>query len=99
MMTYAIIWTYDIAPEHEAEFRAAYGATGDWAQLFARAPDFLGTELLRDGARYATIDRWESGAAFDAFQVQHGEAYRPLDAKLAHLTRAQQRVGAFITLQ
>ena len=98
MMTYAIIWTYDIALEHEAGFRTAYGSNGEWAQLFARAPGFLGTELL-SGERYATIDRWESQAAFEAFQVRHGEAYASLDAKLAHLTRAQQRIGAFVIVQ
>jgi len=94
-MSYAIIWTYDVAPEHEAAFRAAYAPDGAWAKLFARAPGFLGTELLGDGARYATIDRWESAAAFDAFQSAHGADYAALDAKLAHLTLAQQRVGAF----
>lgn len=96
-MSYAIIWTYDIAPEHEAEFRAAYSADGAWAQLFARTPGFIGVELMRDGARYATIDRWQSEAAFQAFQAEHGQAYQALDAKLAHLTRAQQRIGAFST--
>jgi heme-degrading monooxygenase HmoA len=97
-MSYAIIWTYDITPEYEAAFRAAYGPNGDWAQLFARAPGFLGAELL-GGERYATIDRWESQAAFEAFQAQHGEAYAALDAKLAHLTRAQQRVGGFTVMR
>src|SRR5690349_20153570 len=93
-MSYAIIWTYDSVPEHEAAFRAAYGANGDWAQLFARGDGFIGNELL-GGERYATIDRWQSQAAFEAFQAQHGEAYAALDAKLAHLTHAQQRVGGF----
>lgn len=97
-MTYSIIWTYDIAPEHEAAFRAAYGPQGDWEQLFARTPGFIGVELMQDGARYATIDRWDSTAAFEAFQAGHGEAYRALDAKLAHLTRAQRRIGAFASV-
>ncbi len=93
-MSYAIIWTYDVAPGHEAAFRAAYGPDGDWARLFAKAPGFIGVELL-EGARYATIDRWDAQAAFDAFKAQHGGAYAALDAKLAHLTLAQQLVGAF----
>jgi heme-degrading monooxygenase HmoA len=97
-MSYAIIWTYDVAPEHEAAFRAAYGPHGDWAQLFASAAGFIGVELL-SGERYATIDRWESQAAFEAFQANLGEAYAALDATLAHLTRAQQRVGGFTVMQ
>jgi heme-degrading monooxygenase HmoA len=98
-MSYAIIWTYDITPEREADFRAAYGPAGEWAQLFARAPGFIGVELLHDGDRYATIDRWESADAFDAFQARYGEGYAALDAKLAHLTGAQQRVGGFTVIQ
>lgn len=97
-MTYAIIWTYDVEPGQDAAFRAAYGPHGDWAQLFASAPGFIGVELLADGELCATIDRWESPAAFDAFQAKHGEAYRALDATFAHLTRAQHRLGAFTSL-
>jgi heme-degrading monooxygenase HmoA len=97
-MSYAIIWTYDIQPEHELAFRAAYGPNGEWAQLFARASGFIGVELL-GGDRYATIDRWESQAAFEAFRANHSEAYAALDARLAHLTRAQQRVGGFTVMQ
>lgn len=93
-MSYVIIWTYDVAPGREAAFRAAYGRDGDWAALFAKAPGFIGVELL-EGARYATIDRWNGQAAFDAFKAEHGPAYAALDAKLAHLTLAQHLIGAF----
>lgn len=93
-MSHVIIWTYDVATGQEAAFRAAYGSEGDWARLFAKAPGFIGVELL-EGARYATIDRWDSKAAFDAFKAEHGGAYAALDAKLAPLTVAQQLVGAF----
>lgn len=94
-MSYAILWTYDVAPEHEAAFRGAYGPNGDWARLFARAPGFLSVELLSDGERFATIDRWESPEAFEAFKVAYGPAYDALDAQCAHLTRAEHRIGAF----
>jgi len=94
-MSYVIIWTYDVMPGEDAAFRSAYGPEGDWAALFSRASGFLSVELLFDGARYATIDRWESQTAFEAFQREHGAAYAALDAKLAHLTRVQERVGAF----
>jgi heme-degrading monooxygenase HmoA len=94
-MSYVILWTYDVAPEHAAAFRGAYGPAGDWAQLFARAPGFIGAELYAEADRYLTIDRWESAACFEAFQAEHAAAYRALDAKLAHLSRSQARLGAF----
>lgn len=94
-MSYLIVWTYDVTPGAEADFAAAYGPDGDWAKLFARAPGFLGTELYADAPRFLTLDRWSSKAAFDAFQTAFGDAYAALDQKLAHLTQAQQRIGAF----
>jgi heme-degrading monooxygenase HmoA len=94
-VSYLIVWTYDVTPGAESDFSAAYGPDGDWAKLFARAPGFLGTELYADGARFLTLDRWASKAAFDAFQTAFGDAYAGLDQKLAHLTQAQQRIGAF----
>ena len=94
-MSYVVIWTYDVACGCEAAFRAAYGPDGDWARLFAKARGFVGVELLGEGRRYATIDRWASQSAFDAFKVEHAGAYGALDAKLSPLTRAQQCVGAF----
>lgn len=94
-MNYVIIWTYEVDAPNELAFCAAYGPNGDWAALFARAPGFIDIELLYDGGRYATIDRWESPEAFDSFKTAHGAAYDALDAKCGHLTRAEHRIGAF----
>jgi len=94
---YVIVWRYEVDPQHEAAFRAAYGATGDWAQLFAKGQGFLGSSLYRDDAApgcFLTLDTWIDQAAFDAFQAAHGGAYAALDARFAHLSQ-QSRVGAF----
>jgi heme-degrading monooxygenase HmoA len=94
-MSYVILWSFDVAPEHEAAFIATYGPQGEWAQLFARAPGFIGVELYRDGGRFLTIDRWLSEPAFAAFQAEFAEAYLALDARCEALTRAETKLGAF----
>ena len=94
-MSYVIIWTYDVAPEHAEAFCAAYGPDGDWAKLFSQADGFVGVDLYSDGQRYLTVDRWDSREAFERFQTRFGRDYSALDAKLAHLSLGQVRVGAF----
>lgn len=93
---YVIVWTYDVALDAADDFIRAYGPEGDWAQLFGRTAGFLAVELYREAdGRFLTLDRWESEAAFDAFQAAHGPAYRALDETLAHLSLGQIRIGAF----
>jgi len=94
-MTHVILWTYEVAPEHEAAFAAAYGGDGDWATLFARAEGFIGVELYRHGLLFLTIDRWASRAAFEAFQARFAADYAALDAKLAPLSQNQRYLGGF----
>ena len=45
---FVVVWQFEIAEEKVADFEAAYGPEGAWAQLFRSSPDYLGTELLRD---------------------------------------------------
>ncbi|MBV8580854.1 MAG: antibiotic biosynthesis monooxygenase, partial [Candidatus Eremiobacteraeota bacterium] len=61
-----IVWTYQVAAEHEKRFLDAYGPAGLWASLFAAARGYCGTELIRcdEPCRFMTIDRWESRAAY-----------------------------------
>ncbi|HJS79157.1 MAG TPA: antibiotic biosynthesis monooxygenase [Vitreimonas sp.] len=94
-MSYVIVWTYEVPPPATDEFIAAYGPEGDWAQLFAKGAGFIGVELYRDGQTFLTLDRWRSADAFNAFQAAFGAHYQALDAKLAHLTSSQARIGAF----
>jgi len=93
---YVIVWTYEVAANNRVAFEAAYGPNGSWALLFARAPGFIGVELMHDGGdRYATLDRWRDEDAFAAFKADHEGAYDALDAECAALTTSEHKVGAF----
>lgn len=95
-MTHVRLWRFEVSPETEARFLAAYGTEGDWARLFATEPGFIRTELWRDGdGIYLTADHWESVAAFERFQAGQGGAYRRLDAELEGIAGIESFVGAF----
>ncbi|HEV2746876.1 MAG TPA: antibiotic biosynthesis monooxygenase [Allosphingosinicella sp.] len=93
---YAIVWRYQVAPQHRDAFERAYSPGGDWARLFATAEGFVRIELMaaRPGG-YVTIDYWRSEADFDHFQAESGEAYRELDARCESWTVAEERIGGF----
>jgi heme-degrading monooxygenase HmoA len=96
---FVILWQFDIAEEHIPGFETAYGSQGSWASLFARSPEYLGTELLKDAyvpGRYVTIDRWRSEDAFRAFRAQHDPDYEALDRGCDPLTGVETRIGAFV---
>jgi quinol monooxygenase YgiN len=93
-----IVWQFLCRDGATQEFEAVYGPAGAWAQLFRQAPGFLGTELVRstvDPARYLTLDRWETAAAFEAFKVHWADAYCILDAQCADLTEDEIRLGTY----
>jgi heme-degrading monooxygenase HmoA len=95
---FVILWQFDITEDHIDAFEAAYGVQGSWATLFARSPEYLGTELLKDAfvpGRYLTIDRWRSEDAFRAFRAQNDPDYEVLDRGCDSLTAAETRIGAF----
>ncbi len=98
---YVIIWEYEVEPGREDDFARAYGPRGDWANLFAKAEGYLGTELLRDptvSRRYVTIDRWTSAASYEAFRAEHGDAYDDLDRRFERLTKREAKMGTFTEL-
>ena len=96
---FVVVWQFEIAEEKVAAFEAAYGPEGDWAKLFRRSPEYLGTELLRDAyvaGSYLTIDRWKSEEAFREFRKDHDAAYWDLDRACDGLTQREMRVGACV---
>jgi len=72
----ALVFSYEV--RDVAGFERAYGPDGDWAQFFAGAKGYIGTELLHDveiPSRYLVIDRWESAEAYNDFAAAHREEY------------------------
>jgi heme-degrading monooxygenase HmoA len=94
-----LIWRYEVLEEARAAFEAAYGPAGAWAQLFARAEGYRGTELLRaeDGS-YLTLDVWRSSGDFEAFMAEHRADYEALDRSTGAWTRCEHRIGAYDVL-
>jgi len=93
-----IVWRFEPATGHEAEFRRAYGRDGDWARLFARTPGYLGTELLRERGEtggWLTIDRWRSVADHESFARAHAAEYAALDRRCEELTAREEKIGEF----
>jgi len=91
------VWRFRVRSGQEHAFESGYKGDGDWAQLFRRAPGYIGTELLRaaNEREYLTIDRWESAAAFEAFKQNFGAEYAQLDEKCGAMTEHEQSLGQF----
>ena len=95
----ALIWRYEVLDEARAAFEATYGPIGAWAQLFARAEGFRGTELLKaDDGSYLTLDVWRSHADFDAFMAEHQIDYEALDRSTHGWSSAEHRIGSYEVL-
>lgn len=95
---YCYVWEYRVAAESREAFEQEYGPTGSWVRLFARDPAYLGTELLRDGARagrYLTVDRWSSREACRAFREGHREEFEAIDRRCEQLTEEERSLGDF----
>ena len=94
---YVRVWEYQIEAGNSAAFRTAYGAEGDWVQLFRRGRGYAGSVLYQDtadGTRFVTVDQWSSAAAWTEFLEQLGEPYEALDARLAPLSLSQRELVA-----
>ncbi len=92
----ALAFVYDV--RQPAEFEAAYGADGEWAQFFRQGAGYVGTEVLRDleqPGRYLVIDRWDSRDAYNTFVAEHREAYMQRVDDTAYLYDQELRFGTF----
>lgn len=99
---FCYIWEFDVRPEYQAEFEAAYGPAGDWARLFRRDPGYLRTDLLRNRAdltRFLTVDFWITREACEAFRARHASEFRVLDEKCERLTVSERHLGDFEVLE
>jgi heme-degrading monooxygenase HmoA len=95
---HVIIWEFRPAENRRDDFEATYGPQGPWAKLFARAPGYAGTELIRDvedPTRYVTIDRWQTAEAYEEFKARFSAEYNALDMACVEMTSAEVLVGTF----
>ena len=95
---FVVVWQFEIAEDKIPAFEAAYGPDGAWTKLFAAAPNYIGTELLRDAyipGSYLTIDRWASEDDFRAFRKDHDAEYEAIDRSSDALTSRETRIGAY----
>jgi heme-degrading monooxygenase HmoA len=93
-----IVWQFHIDGAKRELFERGYGPEGDWARLFGRSRDYLGTELARDEKnpeRYLTFDFWKSEQAFNLFKEQNHEEYASMDLRFESLTRQEVKLGTF----
>lgn len=95
---YLVIWEFNVRSGQEQKFEEVYGPAGEWAQLFRRSLDYVGTELIRDlqrPGRYITLDYWTTSEAYKKFRSQHIQAYALLDAVCEELTEHEAAIGEF----
>ena len=95
---HVIVWSFRPREGCRHRFEEVYGSGGGWAKLFGASPDYLGTELLCEGAgsgQYLTIDRWRSAAAYDAFLAERRSEYVAMDLTCESLTEVEELVGRF----
>jgi heme-degrading monooxygenase HmoA len=92
----ALVFSYEV--RETGEFERVYGPDGEWAQFFAGAAGYIGTELLRDielPSRFLVIDRWESAEAYNTFAEANREEYmRRVDDSRFHYEQ-ELRFGTF----
>lgn len=97
---YCYVWEYRVRSDETDAFQKQYGPEGAWVALFARAPGYVGTRLLRDRAdsdRFLTIDTWETAADHSAFREQFTREFEELDRRCEALTVSEIHLGDFET--
>ena len=93
-----IIWEFRVADGRETDFERHYGPSGTWVQLFRRASEFIGTDLLADAdvpGRYLTVDRWKDLKAYESFRQEFAAEYKRIDEEMEAMTERERRVGVF----
>jgi heme-degrading monooxygenase HmoA len=93
-----IVWQYEVGEENRGKFELAFGPGGAWSSLFAKAPGYRGTALLRDTEdprKYLTIDAWDTEEHHKSFLNEHREEYQAMDAGFSEFIHSEAKVGAY----
>ena len=95
---FVIVWEFYVTATKRRRFERIYGPDGVWAQFFRRAPEYHGTELIRDSSmpgRYLTLDHWTSRGAYEKFKRACAADYKAIDRKCEALTQKEVEIGRF----
>jgi len=96
-----IVWEFRVRAGTARAFEEFYSARGAWARLFAKAPGYERTVLLKDETdprRYLTIDVWRDAASHEAFRDDFAAEYQALDREGEALTESERCLGRFADL-
>lgn len=96
-----IVYEFLVKEEARGLFELAFGPGGAWSRLFARAPGFRGTTLLRDTrnpCRYLAIDLWETEPQWEQALAEHQAEYVDLEATFDQWTESRAVLGTFRVL-
>jgi heme-degrading monooxygenase HmoA len=92
---------YSVPAGGEEAFEREYGPAGGWAEFFAGADGYLGTELHRgveDVGRYLVLDRWSDEGRYRAFLTARREEYERRGRAAEALYATEDRLGAFVAV-
>jgi heme-degrading monooxygenase HmoA len=95
---FIVVWKFLVKPQHEIDFVRVYGESGDWVELFRKAPGYIRSELHCDvdtKHQYLTIDRWESEADYKKFRSVWASQYQAIDSKCEDWTQSETAIGEF----
>jgi hypothetical protein len=95
---WAVLWLFHVKPAKERTFRRIYGRGGEWTRLFAKDPNYIGTDLLYHSTStrcYLTMDRWATREAYHNFKKRHRKEFVALDTRCEVLTVREIKIGEF----
>jgi hypothetical protein len=90
---YVRVWEYQVIDHAVADFVVAYGADGDWAQLFSRVRDTSGRSCMRTLGPRPSSSRSTHGAASQTgvpFWMSGEHRTEALDYRLGSMTTLQR---------
>jgi heme-degrading monooxygenase HmoA len=92
---YVIVWQFVAKRGREADFEAAYGPDGRWAEFFRIGDGYHGTELWRGTDTWITVDRWQSEAHYQRFRRERLAQYEAIDREMESVTERETQIGTF----
>ena len=96
-----IVWEYEIKEEARGFFELAFGPGGAWSNLFASAPGYRGTTLLRgteNVGHYLCLDLWDTLPQQKQWLAEHPSELAKLEADFVRWTLSRRELGVFTAL-